>query len=258
MIPSSRAPESGASIVINPPGNPEIKGYIFKLAEAPRVRALIVNFGLAEDFPVECWYSVVLEGRFFGEGFEHVTAELIGTQISIESVERYKPCRMFQYGDLFSESKPLLLWRQRIFYQAENIWTPSVEITLSPTYPQVPFLESVWNPIHRNQKIVLSSPINTAKSEEKLLVQVGKKVIGQMKQSSVGRPAIFKNQEEFLIALGKAAEQLESDSQPLTQPNIAGLMQADEREIRRWCDKFEVKWSAWRRDRKAKPDKNKD
>jgi hypothetical protein len=65
-------------------------------------------------------------------------------------------------------------------------------------------------------------------------------------EKRVGRPVRFKNKEIFLAALGKAAEQLKSEDQPITQPNIAGLIEADERDIRRWCTKFTVDWETWK------------
>jgi hypothetical protein len=68
-----------------------------------------------------------------------------------------------------------------------------------------------------------------------------------------GRPATFKNKEEFLAALEHAVGQVGGHS--LTQPNIADLIGADERQIRLWCEKFEVDWSVWKREQKAKPDK---
>lgn len=74
--------------------------------------------------------------------------------------------------------------------------------------------------------------------------------------SRPGRPERYKNKEEFLTDLNRAAAQLESDGLALSQPNIAGLMEADERQIRLWCDKFGIKWLAWKQERAAKPDKN--
>jgi hypothetical protein len=73
--------------------------------------------------------------------------------------------------------------------------------------------------------------------------------------SRPGRPERYENKDEFLAALEHAATQLDTDNAPITQPNIAELMGADERQIRLWCGKHKVDWSTWKRERTAKPDK---
>ena len=188
MIGSNRAPESIVDITIGPPDDSGIHGHIFRLAESPRVRALIIGFDLPEDSPVECWYSVVLDCRFFGEDFRDYTVELIGSQISNESAKSHSPCRTFQYEPLIPASAPLLLWRQRIFHQVKERWIPNATVTLSPTYPQSMFVQSVWHPSLRNKKLVLCRPIDASKSEERLLLKAGKQILDQIESSPLGRP----------------------------------------------------------------------
>ncbi|HKQ03750.1 MAG TPA: hypothetical protein VJ464_01360 [Blastocatellia bacterium] len=185
MAYRTRPPESRIDIVIGPPDDPEIKGHIFKLAGSPSVKAFLAGLGWQEDFPIECWYSIVLNGKFFHTEFGRYTVEMIGSQVTAETAKNCSPCHALQYAGIFSESYPLLLWRQRVFYQAEKVWVPSLETTLSPTYPQVPYVESVWHPFQRTQEIVLSCPINTPKSIRDSLLKNGKRMLQQIKTEDI-------------------------------------------------------------------------
>lgn len=185
MTSWTRPPESRIDVVIGPPDDPEIKGHIFQLTGAPSVKTLLAGLSWQEDFPqedfpIEGWYSLVLNGKFFHKEFGRYTVEMIGSQVAAETAKNFSPCQSLQYGEMFSESHPLLLWRQRVFYQAEKVWVPSLETTLSPTYPQVPYIESVWHPSRRTQEIVLSCPINTPKSIRDSLLKNGRRMLQQI------------------------------------------------------------------------------
>ena len=210
MTKSNRPPESVHCAVIRATVDPEITCQVYALVESPRVRALLTGLGLGENSTAESWYSLVLDCRFFGVEFEGYTAELIGVQVSAQNITDLAPCRVFKYGDAFSDSSPLLLWRQRVFYRAENIWMPSEQKTLSPEYPQVPFLELLWNPIpeNRNLRIVLHSPINTAKSTERALIKTGKQIIRRIiEDKTLGSKLLIDDDEAIDKAIRAMAEQ---------------------------------------------------
>ncbi|MEN3334268.1 MAG: hypothetical protein V7641_3633 [Blastocatellia bacterium] len=169
------------------------------------------------------------------------------------------------------------LQRQRVF-RFPTPATPERVAIISPhigrTWSAPPFIEVVW----QQRRIIAISMLGFASlsqdrraeqarlladgmellrtdiSKQEVLQEVSKR-LSTVSLSHPGRPERYQNQDEFLAALEQAAAQLELEHSAISQPNVAALLDADERQIRLWCGKHGVDWSAWKRERAAKEGK---
>jgi hypothetical protein len=204
---------------------------------------------------------VTYPGIAFGDQFADFTIELFGLKgedIPPDEIERLaqRQVGQVQYANAVSETLPMKAglrftatnhetgdhisvwaWRWRVFMDdsslcLENLWQS----------------QAGWIPYVLGIKY--DNPEKMVADAHRFAPAFRLCNLIDAKFPITGRPATFKNKAEFLDAIEHAAGLLDGAS--LTQPNIAVLMEADERQIRLWCDKFEINWSEWKRERKAK------
>ncbi|MEN3334267.1 MAG: hypothetical protein V7641_3632 [Blastocatellia bacterium] len=207
---------------------------------------------IALGMPSEDHVRLTIRGEFFDAIFTDYTLELYGFwPEDLERGRRYQGmfawpnCTLVRFpseksGHVFEAA--YCFWLLRVRFQGttvrELIWHPDIQDYLSA-------LRNVWIVYSEPAKALLSH-IQQTETTTQIETQV---------KASRGRPQRFANTDAFLAALNEAANQLESDGFSLSQPNIAGIMETDQRGIRRWCRDFHVDWEQWKRSRE-KPDKN--
>lgn len=219
-------PEAAVEIILTPPETPDIRTFIYKLKESPRVRKLMDDLGIPSDCPANFCFSIIIDGAFYGKKFKDYKAELFGLQVMATSVEELYPCRSFVYSTLIPETDPILLWRQRVFYQGENVWTPSLNNVLSPTSPQEPFLELKWHPLQRVQPMDLLNIAHAPTNIGIALLKYGKQLLSEIEAVSSGRPTdsglvTGANKEQAFNFILKKAKGIYSSSGQVTKHQVA-------------------------------------
>ena len=247
----------------------KLEGSGFKaqqvLATGLEIDALHEHYGMPRDIPQ---MLVTVAGLNYGQEFKDFTIEMFGLKgdenepdeinrlaertIGKTKVSNADPDSLpFGAGLSFSINHPdsgkcivkIHVWRWRVFMNdsslcLENNWQTN-KLTGGAW---IPYLLGI---VYANPKKMVEDMMRFAPAL-KLCNLVDAKL------PITGRPPIFSSKEEFLTALDQAAMHL--DGQTLTQPNVGALIGADERQIRLWCDKFEVNWSSWKREQETKRD----
>jgi hypothetical protein len=71
-----------------------------------------------------------------------------------------------------------------------------------------------------------------------------------------GRPRKFKNRSDYMKALNNAVDMIRAARWALNQTKIAEVLGvSDSRQIRKWCDDFDINWVEWKNDQLKKADK---
>jgi hypothetical protein len=239
------------------------------MAEGLEMDALHTVYGMPRGIPQ---MILTVSGALYGQEFADLTIEYFGLQGQTEEPEGVNRIAQRTIGNniVFSNADPDTLpfgagcsfaindletgqckvrvhaWRWRIFMDNSSLCLENNWHTNSLTGGGwIPFILGVK---YDNPEKMMADT-NRFTPAFKLCNLVDARL------SRRGRPEKYETKEEFLSALSDAAKELEIAGDAITQPNIAGAMEADERQIRLWCDKFDVDWSAWKKERKGKPDK---
>ena len=259
--------EAQCQITIGPPDDPEVKFYYFPLSPAPTVLQVIADLGIP-DCPAESCVSIITTGAMYGDALKDYTAEYFGLWVFSVDVyhnwlkdrglgDHYPSSSIYypnpEFKKIGIDTEHAIFWRRRVFYHAEEVWKPDDGLTrvLSPTEPQVPYLEAIWSPRRGDSLAVRGLEKVPVKSR----VLEGKRILKGMplitfRPETRGRKHEYESKKDFLADLNLARQLVEEQGRKITQESVAEYFRCDPRRIRTLFEQFDMEWVYWLRQNK--------
>lgn len=177
----SVGPDAAATYVIGPLDRPTITLQVFPLNLTEKLLTLMRELGVPLNAANHC-FSILLPGRFWASKFAKYTVEFFG--VRVVDVDGLGACTVFRYEPFGT----ILIWRRRIFYQADNFWSPP-NMVLSAAEPSKAFAEALWQP-KQKEKLSIKGIEHATKIEESALVGHGLRLLHEIAKQPLapGRP----------------------------------------------------------------------